>query len=95
MPLHINHTSVTVVRAGKRLRVKPTGQPFDFTDAEVETIRKAGARIDVYKEPAGARVIAERTAEPVAAAETPAAKPKGKAKAKPAASDDDDDEGDL
>lgn len=37
-----NGVSVTVVRGGKRIKVRP-GTAFDFTDAEIAAVKKGGS----------------------------------------------------
>lgn len=86
MPLFINHDTVTVIRDGARVKVKPTGAPFEFTSDEVEQIRAAGGRMDVPSAPQAATVV-------VSPAKTDAATAKAsKAKAKAKAAEDDEDE---
>lgn len=57
MPLMINGNSVVVVRDGKRVRVLPSGQPFDFTDAEVASVVAAGGSMTPVAPPAAAKVV--------------------------------------
>ncbi len=80
MPKYVVGAIVTVVRDGKRVKVKPNGGPFDFTKEEIEAIDAAGVRIEPYKEPVSAKAVVVGDAgvggEPVSSAEKP--KPKGK-----------------
>lgn len=89
MPLYINRQTVTIVRDGRRLKVKPTGAPFDFTADEVAEVRAAGGIMESQGAPAVAQVVAA----PAPKTEATSGKPKGKGKAKEAETDDED--GDL
>ena len=60
MPLYINRATVTVIREGRRMKVKPSGQPYDFTDAEVASAEAAGISMTPYVKPTGPKVVAEK-----------------------------------
>lgn len=64
MPLYINHGTVTVIREGRRMKVKPSKQPYDFTPAEVAAAEDAGVRMEPAAKPAGPKVVDAGTAEP-------------------------------
>ena len=88
MPLYINHGTIIAMRNGERVRVEPSGAPFEFTAAEVAEIAAAGIRMDSYAPMGVAKVVSAEAATPA-----PVAKGKGKAKkAEPIDEDDDDDE---
>jgi hypothetical protein len=53
----INGNSVVVVRDGKRVRVLPSGHPFDFTDSEVASVLAAGGRMTQVAPPTAAKVV--------------------------------------
>ncbi len=91
MPLYINHATVTVDRDGRRLKIKPSGAPFEFTEAEAAQAIAAGAVMESQGAPKVAKVIGAPAPEPKT---EPASKP-AKGKAKKAEPTDDEDDGDL
>lgn len=79
MPLLINHNTVTVVREGKRVKVKPSGAPYEFTESEVTSVEAAGGRFTKPAGPSAPTVVVEAAAKaaedekPMTAAEKKAA----------------------
>lgn len=73
----ITHQTVTVVRGGSRVKVKPTqhGAVFDFTDEEVASIEAAGGRLSAPLGPTAAQTVVEKAKpkkdDPPAAEEKP------------------------
>lgn len=85
MPLLINHNTVTVVREGKRVKVKPTGAAYEFTDAEVTSVEDAGGRFTKPAGPATPTVVVEAAPKAVEGRPMTAAEKKAAAKAAAAA----------
>ena len=80
MPLMIPHQTVTVIRAGNRVKVKPNGAAYDFTESEVTAIEAGGGRLTAPTGPVAASVVVEKapskneaSAKPMTAAEKKAA----------------------
>lgn len=71
MPRLITHQTVTVIRDGNRVKVKPTpqGAIFDFTDDEVAAIEAGGGRLTAPAGPASAPTVVSKAKK--AAAEAP------------------------
>jgi hypothetical protein len=84
MPLYINKTGVTVVRDGRRLKVAPSGNAFEFTAEEVAAVQAAGGQMMPFEAAKGPQVIVAGAA-PASKAEATSAKAKRKSKT----SDDD------
>lgn len=85
MPHYFNKATILVVRDGRRLRVEPGPQPFDFTEDEIATAIAAGVRMEKFTPVSPQTIVTP---------EAPASKPaKAKAKAKAAADDDEDEDG--
>ncbi len=59
MALYVNGSTITVIREGRRMKVKPTGQAYDFTEAEVTSAEQAGVVMTPFVKPRGPVATAE------------------------------------
>lgn len=72
MPLYEVGAVVTVIRDGKRKKIKPTDGPFEFTEDEIAALDAANVQVAPYKPPPGLTLVSEKAAEAPAKPETAA-----------------------